>query len=232
MPLPKAESATPRRLLRDEVYEKLFEAILQHTLVPGEVLKDAELSGWLGISRSPIRDALLRLAEIGFVEFKPSSYTRVAPLDERKVIEASVVHGALVEHSVKKTFGTLTAEQVASLKAINTDLQESAGPSDLALTLYKYFHQIVAFTGNELLLKAYRENSPLVLRFFAQGQPIDSEPGHLITPLNESEFRTKIQTLTVHAENGDAAAGYEVTESFTRAMRSAYIDNFCARPVG
>jgi DNA-binding GntR family transcriptional regulator len=67
MPVPQQRDAVDRHLLRDNAYTMLCEAIVDGTLQPGEPLHDEELCGWLGLSRTPLRDALSRLAEDGLV---------------------------------------------------------------------------------------------------------------------------------------------------------------------
>ena len=52
---------------------------LEPGVEPGEQLKDAEIAEWLGLSRTPIREALARLEEYGLVETAPNRYTRHAP---------------------------------------------------------------------------------------------------------------------------------------------------------
>ena len=59
---------------------RLCEAIVDGTLAPGEVLHDDELCAWLGLSRTPVRDALRRLRDEGLVEMAPQRFTRVASL--------------------------------------------------------------------------------------------------------------------------------------------------------
>src|SRR6476619_698630 len=66
MPVPSGEAVATRVLLRDEAYGRLRDAILDGTLEAGEQLRDAELSSWLGISRTPIREALARLEDCVF----------------------------------------------------------------------------------------------------------------------------------------------------------------------
>ncbi|WP_127819215.1 GntR family transcriptional regulator [Microbacterium sp. CPCC 204701] len=69
----------PRRtVLCDEVYARLGEAILDGRLAPGEQLRDQELAERLGVSRTPVREALQRLARTGLVEVSPNRYTRVS----------------------------------------------------------------------------------------------------------------------------------------------------------
>ena len=62
MPIP-SESLAPRPLLRDDVHQRLRDAIVDGTLTPGERLRDQDLAVWLGVSRTPVREALLRLAQ-------------------------------------------------------------------------------------------------------------------------------------------------------------------------
>jgi DNA-binding GntR family transcriptional regulator len=81
MPVPGERDAVDRHLLRDTAYVTLCDAIVDGTLAPGEQLHDAELCRWLGLSRTPVREALARLAGEGLIEMAPQRYTRVAPLE-------------------------------------------------------------------------------------------------------------------------------------------------------
>ena len=77
MPVPKQKAATARTLLRDQAYARLRDAILDGTLEPGEQLRDAELSEWLGLSRTPIREALARLEEYGLEYVHPDPVVHI-----------------------------------------------------------------------------------------------------------------------------------------------------------
>ena len=80
MPVPEHRATVERHLLRDTAYSRLCDAIVAGTLMPGEQLHDGELCSWLGLSRTPVRDALSRLEDEGLVETAPQRYTRVTPL--------------------------------------------------------------------------------------------------------------------------------------------------------
>ena len=72
----------------DAVYDQILEALQQGRLRPGERLHDGEFAAQLGVSRTPVREALLRLGELGVVEFAPARYTRVAIIDEAQTRHA------------------------------------------------------------------------------------------------------------------------------------------------
>jgi DNA-binding GntR family transcriptional regulator len=78
MPVPGSSSSAPVRLLaRDRAYDALKNAILTRTILPGERLDDDKLQAWLGMSKTPIRQALHALTVEGFVETVAQSHTRV-----------------------------------------------------------------------------------------------------------------------------------------------------------
>jgi DNA-binding GntR family transcriptional regulator len=72
----------------DAVYDQILEALQQGRLQPGERLHDGEFAAQLGVSRTPVREALLRLRELGVVEFAPARYTRVAIIDRTQTRHA------------------------------------------------------------------------------------------------------------------------------------------------
>ena len=106
MPVPQDRQAVDRHLLRDTAYERVCEAIVEGTLAPGESLHDDELCGWLGLSRTPVRDALSRLRDEGLVEMAPQRFTRVATMTVRDVHEVvpvlAAVHGLATEVAVPR----------------------------------------------------------------------------------------------------------------------------------
>ncbi|AMM19562.1 hypothetical protein AX769_04670 [Frondihabitans sp. PAMC 28766] len=77
VPVPAAEAPAPRRLLRDVVFDKMLAAIADGTLELGERLNDDELVRWLGVSRTPVREAIAKLADFGLVDIEANRYTRI-----------------------------------------------------------------------------------------------------------------------------------------------------------
>ncbi|MDA0183615.1 GntR family transcriptional regulator, partial [Solirubrobacter phytolaccae] len=107
MPVPANDAPLERDLLRDQAYVTIRDAIVDGTLAPGERLRDAELCAWLGLSRTPVREALNRLEQDGLVETEPQRFTRVTPLDRRAARDAFPVVAAL--HALAAELATGTA---------------------------------------------------------------------------------------------------------------------------
>jgi DNA-binding GntR family transcriptional regulator len=84
-----------RRRATDEVYESLRQAILSHVFRPGERLNIPDISAKLGVSPTPIRQAIQQLASEGLIEVRPRSGTFVASLTERDIEETFEIRTAL-----------------------------------------------------------------------------------------------------------------------------------------
>lgn len=117
MPVPTTESVTPRRLIRDEVFLRLLDAIVDGDLAPGEQLHDSEIEEWVGVSRTPVREALNQLAAMGLVEVLPQKRTRVAPIDIPRLRGLVAMLGALYVSVVRDTVPLLTDADLAELDA-------------------------------------------------------------------------------------------------------------------
>ncbi|MBP1241759.1 DNA-binding GntR family transcriptional regulator [Frigoribacterium sp. PvP120] len=138
MPIPSSDStAAPRRLLRDVAFDKMLAAIVDGTLEPGERLNDDELVKWLGVSRTPIREAIAQLQTYGLVEIEANRYTKVAQRDDVVYAEAAQFLAGL--HLLAREWGTAnldaaTRKQITkALSAASKQLKahEVAGPGAL-----------------------------------------------------------------------------------------------------
>lgn len=115
MPIPEAtKPQLTRRLLRDEARDAIRDAILDGTLAPGEKLDDASLQEWLGISRTPIREAIIALQAEGLVEIAAQTHTRVIDPSPESVEEtlqtAGVVFGGIIRTVAPHLTDTTRAE--------------------------------------------------------------------------------------------------------------------------
>src|SRR5918994_4572996 len=119
MPVPSSPAPLRPTLLRDSVHDRLRDAIVDGTLAPGEVVRDTELAGWLGVSRTPVRGALLRLGETGLVRSAPGRSTVVAEIDLAEVREAHAVVASMHRLAVAEAVARLSNADLGRMKAAN-----------------------------------------------------------------------------------------------------------------
>ena len=111
-----------RTSLRERVYSALRDAVVSGALAPGERLRDQELATRLGVSRTPVREALQRLEDEGLVVTSPRASTSVTPLDARAAREAFPVVAALHALATRHGVPRLTLTDIAALREANADL--------------------------------------------------------------------------------------------------------------
>jgi DNA-binding GntR family transcriptional regulator len=166
MPVPVAGASGGRQLLRDSVLVRIRDAIIDGTLEPGERLLDAELSSWLGVSRTPIREALARLEAAGLVETKPGRYTIVSPIDPRTVADAQAVTAAMNELAVRTAVPVLTAADLAAMRAANEAFAAAlrAGHVVAAIAADDAFHGVPVDRAGNAAIRAVLDQYTPVLR--------------------------------------------------------------------
>lgn len=167
MPIPTGTSGVDRSLLRDDVYRRLRDAIVDGTFAPGEQLKDGELAEWLGVSRTPIREALLRLGTSGLVVAIPGRSTTVTAIDEKAASDARDVIAAMHAMVVRQVAGKLDEADLNRMRAANRRFAEAvaAGDVDAALDADEELHRVpVVVLGNHAVETVLEHFDPLVRR--------------------------------------------------------------------
>ena len=167
MPVPAPQPPLARALLRDDVYRRVRDAIVDGTLGPGEQLRDQELAAWLGVSRTPVREALLRLQQAGLVAALPGRSTTVASLDTRAARDAQAVVAQMHRLAVHEAVGQLTADDLERMRDANRRFQAAlkAGDAEAALDADDELHGIpVAAAGNAALAAVLDQFTPVLRR--------------------------------------------------------------------
>jgi DNA-binding GntR family transcriptional regulator len=166
MPVPRT-AAPPRTLLRDRALDALRAAIVDGTLEPGERLVDAELCAWLGVSRTPVREALAQLEKTGLVQIRPGSRTVVSPLDVRAAVEAQAVAASMHELAARAAVPLLTEAHLAAMESANADFKAAlaGGEVDAAIAADDAFHRVfVELAANRRLASILDDVTPLLRR--------------------------------------------------------------------
>jgi DNA-binding GntR family transcriptional regulator len=185
MPVPSRHDVHKRSLLRDDVYASLRDAIVDGTLAPGERLRDAELGAWLGVSRTPIREALLRLERAGLVVARPGRSTTVAEFDPATTLSAQQVCAAMHELAARLAVPRLPDGALDVLAEANRRFAAALEAHDVeaAMGADDEFHAVfVAACGNPMVTEVLEQATPILRRVerlrFASLQARDSVAQH------------------------------------------------------
>ena len=154
MPLPATVNRLDREPSREIIYRQLKGLILDLTLRPLEVLRDADLARQLGVSRTPVREALRKLEDEGLVESQRNQWTRVSGIVPRHLLELYPVAQALHVTALRLAFKRLAKEDLQAMRDANAALSDAIarGRPAQALRADAAFHGvIVERAGNPVL---------------------------------------------------------------------------------
>ena len=116
--------------LRDVVFNTLRRAILTGTLKPGERLMEVHLANKLGVSRTPIREAIRKLELEGLVVMVPRKGAEVAKISEKSLKDVLEVRRALDELIAQLACSRITKDQLSELKEAADEFEKVCRDSE------------------------------------------------------------------------------------------------------
>lgn len=149
-----------RRPLHEEAIDRVRDLIVQGRLGSGERLNERLLCEQLGISRTPLREAIKLLATEGLVALLPNRGAVVAPLEPARLAEILQVMGSLEALAGELACRNATPQRLAEVRALHEEMLQMHARGDLA----GYFRhnqaihmKIVEASGNATLANTYRQ---------------------------------------------------------------------------
>ncbi|MDY2627185.1 MAG: GntR family transcriptional regulator [Lachnospiraceae bacterium] len=131
--------------LRDAVFETLREAILKGVLSPGQHLMEMQLAYQLGVSRTPVREAIRMLELEGLVNMIPRKGARVAAISEKSLCDVLEVRRALEELSVRLACTRMERDDLEKLDSINQQFIRACQGDDVVqiARIDESFHAVI-----------------------------------------------------------------------------------------
>ena len=163
-------------------YRRLREDIRSGALAPGARLRETDLAERLGISRTPVREAIRQLEADGLVVHLPRQGATIRSLDHAEVVELYEMRIVLEGTAARLAARAASDIELAELAALNTELaQAPAGPQ--ARELNRVFHRtLIEAARNRFLIKAM---SALQKTLLILGPTTLSDPGRAQTAVGE-----------------------------------------------
>jgi len=148
----------------DAAYNTLREKILNGELKVGQRLDVEVTAQQMGVSRTPVKDALQKLSTEGLIEIKSRKGTFVAQVELRDLEETFEVREALELKACQLLSGKLSREQAAILRKLNDKMKDRNLTRPEHIRMNHEFHRtLIEFTGNKRLSKMYMDLSAPVI---------------------------------------------------------------------
>ncbi|MEO1226574.1 MAG: GntR family transcriptional regulator [Pseudomonadota bacterium] len=203
----------------ERAYQIVRRGILDGRLAPGERLKEEDLAQEIGVSRTPIREALRRLDLEGLLSFVPNQGARVADWADQDIEEIFSLRALLESHAAGLAAQRMTPDALDRLRDLATRMEQlvasgDGSPSDALTEANSDFHHLIQEVAGNRRLAAMINNlmeMPVIVNTFRRYRPADlrrSASHHI--------------EMVAAFENRDADWAASVMRSHVRAAYATY----------
>ncbi|MBE3588443.1 MAG: GntR family transcriptional regulator [Thermoanaerobacteraceae bacterium] len=198
--------------LREMVFESLREAIIQGRLKPGERLMEVQLAEEMGVSRTPVREAIRKLELEGFVVMVPRKGAYVAGISVKDIVDVFEVRAAMEGLAAGLAAERITEEELDELERALLKTTEVSGKSiDALVESDTEFHEIIyRASRNERLVQIISNLSDQIQRFRTTSL---SQPGrtrlaleehkHIVEAISDRNVELAQTLAREHIENAE-----------------------------
>ena len=205
------------------MFNTLRDAILTGKLVPGERLMENQLAEKLGVSRTPVREALRMLELENLVELVPRKGAQVLDMSEKDIINILEVRSALEGLATSVACKKMTKEDLQQLNNMEVDFEKAVADNDVEhfVDIDEDFHDLIfAATENDKLINIFRNLRIQLYRYrMAQAKNNETSMSTIV-----AHHRSIIRAIENHdAEEGASIAQGHIkyqTESILRFVRN------------
>jgi DNA-binding GntR family transcriptional regulator len=139
------------------VFDEILDAVMRGELLPGQRISDAVLAQQYGVSRTPVREALQRLRDIGVIEASPSRFTRVAEVTPLQTLHAFIVWQALYAALLEEVIPSADPALAEALRDDHLQYREAVSAlaaQRIATANFLFFMRLAQQTQNPTLLRS------------------------------------------------------------------------------
>ena len=197
--------------LREVVYEQLKIQIMEGKIAPGTRMMEVNLAEEMGVSRTPVREAIRKLEKDGLVVIAPRRGAYASDISVKDIIDTLVVRENLESLAAGITATSITEEQINDLEKIAKDYEIAIKSGDVEGMIDgdESFHKmIVIFSENKTLIQLSETVQELALRFrylyyddFSRYQAMPEEHQKIIDALKSGDPQNATQVAANHVNS-------------------------------
>lgn len=208
--------------LRDVVFNTLRQAILKGELAPGERLMEIQLAERLGVSRTPIREAIRKLELEGLVLMIPRKGAEVAKISEKSLRDVLEVRRSLEELAIELACQRMTLEEIEELEEKQEEFKKAVlagNPMKIAETDEAYHDVIYKGTGNDRLVQILNNLREQMYRYRLEyikdedkRQILLLEHDHILKAVRQRRVEEAKEAMREHIDNQEITVSRNIKE--------------------
>lgn len=146
--------------LSETIFDRLVALILDGTLEQGERIRDMKIAEWLGVSRTPVREAITQLIRVGLVESEPSRFTRVTLVSDELIEKTFEYTGHVASLAVRMALAHMDDVELGKSVELLDAMIEASGKDDAPLLYQRsraFIGYLTARTRNPVFIDVMRQ---------------------------------------------------------------------------
>ncbi len=167
--------------LKREVYKKIFQKIINNEFPIDQFLVEGKLADLFGVSRAPVREALVELCHENILKNIPRAGYQIVQISRRDIRDALQIRMILEIDGTRMACDRLTEENIEVLKRLQKELEQDQEPLALERWMKNGTHlhlTLAELSGNGLLYKMVKETHDILRRATVQIFLDGEHPGH------------------------------------------------------
>ena len=196
--------------LREMVYEELKMQILKGSIIPGTRMMEVELAEEMGVSRTPIREAIRKLEKEGLVTIEPRRGAYASMISTEDMVEILEVRQDLEGLAAYFAADRRTKSQMNELKQVSNSYNEAVKEGNMEAMIKhdtRFHHIIVESCRNKILVQMIEQLQELVLRFryiyydnFKRAENMPEEHEAIVAAIAEGDADKARAAADIHIE--------------------------------
>lgn len=201
-----------REMLSSKIKDRILRLILEGELQPGDRLVETRIARELGVSQSPVREAIRDLVAVGLLEIEPYRGARIRRLTREEFLDDMEIRGELEAIAARRAASRITEGQIEQLRSLVEEMHRMGEAGDAhgqAMTNTEFHRTVVAAAGSDGLMRAWS-----VLEPFARTYLTAMVPGTDLVWLGDRH-----SSIVAALEAGDADLAAMVMREHAREAR-------------
>lgn len=197
--------------LREIVYDQLKVQILEGKITPGTRMMEVSLAEEMGVSRTPVREAIRKLERDGLVVIEPRRGAYASEISVKDIVDTLIVREDLESLAAELAAKVITPDQISELKEVAKRFANAidAGDPERMIDGDEEIHRlIVTFSGNKTLMQLSETVQELALRFrylyfddFSRYRHVPDEHNAIIDALQDGDADRAREAARTHVHN-------------------------------
>lgn len=198
-----------REMLSSKIKDRLMQMILEGELQPGDRVVETRIAKDLGVSQSPVREAIRDLASIGFLEVEPYRGARIRQFTREDALDDMDIRGELEAVAARRAATRITPEELTRLRDLVEEMHAlgEAGDAHGQATKNTEFHAtVVAAAGSPALKRMWGMLEPFARTYFtAMTSGVDlvwlgDRHGSIVGALEAGDSELAARVMREHAD--------------------------------